>query len=97
MPTPDPKGDTNKTKFYTALYHSYLAPQLFSDADGRYFGADGAVHQANQAVHQQNQQQIPRYTLFSLWDTFRGFAPTVDHHRPFAGSMAMMHSLYGFL
>lgn len=90
----DPQGDTNKTKFYTALYHSYLAPQLFSDVDGRYFGADGAVHQVDQAVHQQN-PQMPRYTLFSLWDTFRGLHPLLTITDP--GRVdGMMHSLYGF-
>ena len=92
--TADAVNETNKTKFYTALYHSYLAPQLFSDVDGRYFGADGAVHQANQAVHQQDPQQ-PRYTLFSLWDTFRGLHPLLTITDP--GRVdGMMHSLYGF-
>ena len=83
----DAQGATNKTKFYTALYHSYLAPQLFSDVDGRYFGADGAVH----AGH----HQAPRYTLFSLWDTFRGLHPLLTITDP--GRVdGMMHSLYGF-
>jgi predicted alpha-1,2-mannosidase len=83
----DSTGDTNKTKFYTALYHSYLAPQLFSDVDGRYFGADGAVHAG--------QHKAPRYTLFSLWDTFRGLHPLLTITDP--GRVdGMMHSLYGF-
>jgi predicted alpha-1,2-mannosidase len=83
----DAQGATNKTKFYTALYHSYLAPQLFSDVDGRYFGADGAVHAG--------QHQSPRYTLFSLWDTFRGLHPLLTLTDP--GRVdGMMHSLYGF-
>ncbi len=83
----DAQGATNKTKFYTALYHSYLAPQLFSDVDGRYFGADGAVHAG--------QHKAPRYTLFSLWDTFRGLHPLLTITDP--GRVdGMMHSLYGF-
>jgi predicted alpha-1,2-mannosidase len=83
----DLQGKTNKTKFYTALYHSYLAPQLFSDVDGRYFGADGAVHAG--------QHKAPRYTLFSLWDTFRGLHPLLTITDP--GRVdGMMHSLYGF-
>ncbi|WP_299075301.1 GH92 family glycosyl hydrolase [uncultured Paraglaciecola sp.] len=55
-----------KTVFYTALYHSFLAPQLFNDQNGSYFGADGATHQT---------QDFNRYTLFSLWDTFRALHP----------------------
>lgn len=59
----------NKEKeviFYTALYHSFLNPNLFSDADGRYRGLDGNIH-ADQKSNQ--------YTVFSLWDTFRATHP----------------------
>lgn len=60
--TVEDENQTNKTKFYTALYHSFLAPHLFSDANGEYYGADGKTHKA---------EGYDRYTLFSLWDTFR--------------------------
>ncbi len=52
--------------FYTALYHAYLAPYLFSDAHGNYKGPDGEIH----SVGKENQ-----YTVFSLWDTFRASHP----------------------
>jgi predicted alpha-1,2-mannosidase len=52
--------------FYTALYHAFLAPNLFSDTDGRYRGLDGQVHPS--AGHDV-------YTVFSLWDTFRAAHP----------------------
>lgn len=52
--------------FYTALYHSLLAPNLFSDVDGRYRGLDGKVHQ---------NKEHDIYTVFSLWDTFRATHP----------------------
>ena len=32
------------TVFYTALYHSLLHPNVFSDVDGRYAGFDGRPH-----------------------------------------------------
>ncbi len=32
--------------FYTALYHSFLAPTVYMDTDGRYKGIDRNVHQA---------------------------------------------------
>ena len=56
----------DKTIFYTALYHSFLAPNLFSDADGRYRGHDFKTHKA---------EGHKMYTVFSLWDTFRALHP----------------------
>lgn len=48
--------------FYTALYHSLLAPNVFSDADGQYTGFDRKVHEARGHTH---------YANFSDWDTYR--------------------------
>jgi predicted alpha-1,2-mannosidase len=59
------KNKTNKTIFYTALYHSLLNPNTFSDVDGSYMGMDDKVHKADHPV----------YTVFSLWDTFRAEHP----------------------
>ena len=50
----------------TALYHSFIAPNLFSDADGRYRGLDRKVHRAEDRA---------QYTVFSLWDTYRATHP----------------------
>jgi predicted alpha-1,2-mannosidase len=54
------------TNFYTALYHSMLAPNLFMDVDGRYRGRDLKTHTA---------EGFDNYTVFSLWDTFRAAHP----------------------
>jgi predicted alpha-1,2-mannosidase len=51
--------------FATALYHALLHPNVFSDADGRYRGADGRVHAEGH----------DRYTVYSLWDTYRTLHP----------------------
>jgi predicted alpha-1,2-mannosidase len=59
-------SDQQRTTFYTALYHSLLAPNLFSDVDGRYRGMDRKIHRAKGRRH---------YTVFSLWDTFRATHP----------------------
>ena len=56
------------TNFYTGLYHSYLAPNVFSDVDGRYRGRDLKVHQLEKGMGDQ-------YTVFSLWDTYRATHP----------------------
>jgi predicted alpha-1,2-mannosidase len=49
--------------FYTALYHTLLQPNVFSDADGRYAGFDKAIHRAEPGHAQ--------YANFSGWDTYR--------------------------
>jgi predicted alpha-1,2-mannosidase len=59
--------------FYTALYHCCIAPNVFSDVDGRYRGRDGQVHQANGWT---------QYTVFSLWDTFRAEHPLLTILEP---------------
>lgn len=56
-----------RTIFYTALYHTGMHPNLFTDADGRYLGMDLKAYQGS--VEQ------PVYTIFSLWDTFRAYHP----------------------
>ncbi len=52
--------------FYTAMYHTAIAPNIYSDVDGQYRGMDKKIHQA---------EGFDRYTVFSLWDTFRTLHP----------------------
>ncbi|MBK7810484.1 MAG: GH92 family glycosyl hydrolase [Saprospiraceae bacterium] len=64
--------DKNWTKnqfaiFYTALYHLCIHPSLYQDADGRYRGMDQKIHVGD--------KRHPRYTVFSLWDTYRAAHP----------------------
>ena len=55
----------DKRVFYTALYHSMIAPALFSDVNGEYRGADGKTHKS----------ELKNYSIFSLWDTYRAAHP----------------------
>ncbi|PBC94158.1 putative alpha-1,2-mannosidase [Streptomyces sp. Ag82_O1-15] len=55
-------GDTLRRTFYSSLYRSFLAPNIGSDADGRYTGWDQRVHRAQGFTYYQN---------WSLWDTYR--------------------------
>ena len=69
-----------KTVFYTALYHSMLAPTIYSDANGDYLGPDGNVHHADGWTN---------YSTFSLWDTYRAAHPLFTVINPGrAGDMA---------
>lgn len=70
----DADGDESQRKrFYTALYHTLQAPSLFMDVDGRYRGPDNAVHQAKGFTH---------YSTFSLWDTYRALHPLLTLVQP---------------
>ena len=60
-------NETDKTVFYTAMYHAAVSPNLFMDVDGRYLGMDLETNQGN--------AEKPIYTVFSLWDTFRALHP----------------------
>lgn len=55
-----------KTNFYTALYHTMIAPNIYQDVDGRYRGMDLKVHET---------KKFDYYTVFSLWDTYRAAHP----------------------
>jgi predicted alpha-1,2-mannosidase len=55
-----------QTIFYTALYHSLLTPNLYSDVDGQYRGMDHLIYHG---------EGFDYYTVFSLWDTYRAVHP----------------------
>ena len=58
--------------FYTAMYHTMIAPSVFCDVDGRYRGADGQAYQGD----------FTNYTTFSLWDTYRAAHPLMTLIHP---------------
>ncbi len=60
-------------KFYTALYHSMLAPTIYGDVDGAYYGPDKKVHRADGWTN---------YSTFSLWDTYRAAHPLYTFIEP---------------
>ena len=59
------KSKEKKEIFYTALYHSFLAPNTYNDINGNYNGMDLKKHNSPDN----------HYTVFSLWDTFRASHP----------------------
>lgn len=73
-----------RTNIYTALYHTLLAPSVWSDADGRYRGPDDAVHQASGFTFR---------STFSLWDTFRAEHPLLTLIQPEKTTSDIVNSL----
>lgn len=60
-------NDTARLKtFYTALYHTMIAPSVFNDHNGDYWGTDKEVHKG---------ASFTNLTTFSLWDTYRAAHP----------------------
>ena len=52
-----------KEMFYTALYHALIHPSVFQDVNGEYVKPGGGVGVVKGDAN--------RYTVFSLWDTYR--------------------------
>jgi predicted alpha-1,2-mannosidase len=60
-------SDTSRLRtFYTALYHTMIAPSVFNDYNGDYRGTDKAIYA---------KAPFTNLTTFSLWDTYRGAHP----------------------
>jgi len=64
--------ETDKTIFYTCLYHTMLDPRTAVDADGRYADAHGEIHFAD----------YRRRTMFSGWDVYRSEFPLLCILKP---------------
>lgn len=82
--TPDEKV---KRIFYTALYHTMIAPSEFCDVNGEYRGSDGNMHPDPGFVN---------YTTFSLWDTYRAAHPlmTIIHPEKMGDIINSMLTIY---
>ncbi|TWT78369.1 Glycosyl hydrolase family 92 [Posidoniimonas polymericola] len=69
----DSSDQSQVRTFYTALYHTMIAPVLYNDASGDYLGADKEVRR--EAGHE-------NYSIFSLWDTYRAAHPLLTLTQP---------------
>jgi predicted alpha-1,2-mannosidase len=57
--------DDQRKIFYTAVYHSFLSPNVFSDDDGQYMGFDLKSHSLA------GSRQHAQYANYSDWDIYR--------------------------
>ncbi len=65
--------EADMSTFYTALYHTFLTPIMYEDADGQYRGLDQNIHSS---------EGFTNYTIFSLWDTYRALHPLFNILQP---------------
>jgi len=77
----------SKRIFYTALYHTMIAPSVFNDCNGDYYGTDKQVH---------HQPGFTNLTTFSLWDIYRAAGPlyTVLHPEKLRDVINSMLAIY---
>lgn len=89
------EGPDDKLKtFYTALYHTMIQPNTFSDVNGQYMTPAYTVGQLPEGATQ--------YSTFSLWDTYRAAHPLYSILMPelnaaFVNSMLRHYAEYGYL
>jgi len=79
--------------FYTALFHTMIAPTLYNDYNGEYLGADKKVYKNG---------KFNNYTTFSLWDSYRAANPLFTLTQPgrvsdFINSMLELYKQEGKL
>ncbi len=79
--------DSMRTIFYTALYHTLIAPNLDMDVDGGYRGPDDASHEADDFTF---------YSTLSLWDTYRAEHPLLTLIQPPERTNDFVRSLLAF-
>lgn len=85
--------ESRKRVFYTALYHTMIAPALFDDHNGDYRGTDN---------ENRNSAKSDNYSIFSLWDTYRAAHPLYTITQPervddFINSMLAIYEQQGKL
>ena len=88
--TADSRDDL--VNFYTSMYHAFISPTVYMDADGMYRGIDQNVHLAwsidfgQPSTKKPPAKPAPRnftnYTTFSLWDTYRALHPLFNIIQP---------------
>ncbi|MRR20483.1 glycoside hydrolase family 92 protein [bacterium] len=80
-------NEDQAVSFYTALYHAFLSPTVYTDTDNQYRGLDQNIHTAG---------NFTNYSTFSLWDTYRALHPlfTIMQQERTAGMINSMLAHY---
>lgn len=67
------KNENRKKIFYTAFYHTMIAPSILNDHNSDYLGTDKKVYR---------NASFTNLTTFSLWDTYRAAHPLFTLFQP---------------
>ena len=72
-----------RTAFYSALYHTLLAPTLYNNADGSYVGTDSKnVSTPSRMTTSHPNPGFQYSSTFSLWDIYRAESPLMTLIQP---------------
>ena len=71
--TVETDDEASKRVFYTAHYHTMIAPTLFCDVNGEYRGMNDMIY---------TDPKKANYTTLSLWDTYRALNPLMTITQP---------------
>lgn len=66
-------SEATKVNFYTAMYHTFISPTVYTDVNGEYRGLDQDNHTA---------LGFTNYSTFSIWDTYRALHPFFNIVQP---------------
>ncbi len=85
--------DEQKTVFYTALYHTLIHPNILNDVNGEYPAMESGRILKTDGT---------RYTVFSLWDTYRNLHQLMtlvwpDRQTDMIRSMIGMYKEWGWM
>ena len=85
--------ESQRSIFYTSLYHTMVQPSIASDVDGRYRTMEQEIRRDTDYTN---------YTVFSLWDTFRAAHPlytivTPQQNQAFIRSLLRKYEEQGVL
>lgn len=85
--------DEQKTVFYTALYHTLIHPNILNDVNGEYPAMESGKTLKTEST---------RYTVFSLWDTYRNLHQLMtlvwpDRQTDMVRSMIDMYKEWGWM
>ena len=94
-------SDDEKTVFYTALYHTLLHPNVLSDVNGEYPLMEYRQPGPSRGVGRVEKGH-ERYTVFSLWDTYRNLHQLItllwpDEQLDMVRSMIDMYREWGWM
>ena len=76
-------SEQQRKTFYTSLYHCMVSPNLYSDINGQYRGMHREIIEGEREFDNIfSADNYKRYTIFSLWDTYRTLNPLLTIINP---------------
>lgn len=94
--------EAQRRMFYTALYHTQIHPNILQDVNGQYPQMESYKIGTLNTQHSTLNTSSNRYTVFSLWDTYRNVSQLMtllypDKQLDMVRSMISMYKEWGWM